>query len=134
MRENLLSSLSEETRYDIGINDLQKKASAEQDKEGVLRRDLLSEDFRDDYPNIYEAIIVMSKRARQIGQRQARIIEQFMAAKAKPDDDDEDDEDIPLRSLDDDDEDGPKLPRFEKPTVIAMNEMKKGELKYEDKE
>ncbi len=133
MRENLLSSLSEETRYDIGIKDLQQKAAAELDKEGMLRRNLLSEDFRDDYPNIYEAIIVMSKRARQIGQRQARIIEQFMAAKAKPDDDDEDD-DIPLRSLDDDDEDSPKLPRFEKPTVIAMNEMKKGELKYEDKE
>ena len=68
MRDNLLSSLPEE-------NEAEPKVSTQQEEsleaeEGELRRDLLAEDFRDLHPNIYEAIVIMSQRAREIGQKQ----------------------------------------------------------------
>lgn len=132
MRENLLSSLSEETKFDIG-SEKQQQAPAGEEAEAI-RRDLLAEDYRKSHPNIYEAVIVMSQRARQIGQKQARIIEQFMSTKNRTEDDDEDDDEIIIRSIEDDDEDGPQLPRFEKPTILAMNEMYNGLLKLNTKE
>ena len=128
MRENLLSSLSEETNQEM--ERAGKIPKFPEDKSETVRRDFLSEDFNDRIPNIYEAIIVMSQRARQIGQRQARVIEEFMASKVRTDADDEEEEEIVRPRIDEDDEDAPKLPKFEKPTILAMNQMHKGDIKY----
>ncbi|TKJ40698.1 hypothetical protein CEE37_06965 [candidate division LCP-89 bacterium B3_LCP] len=129
MNDNLFTTLSEETSREL------EKASRgklpQSSGEESLRRDFLAEDFHKRASNIYEAIIIMSKRARQLGQRQGRIIEQFMASKVRPDDDEEEEEHV--RTLDDDD-DEPRLPKFEKPTILAMNEMHKGDIKYDVKE
>jgi DNA-directed RNA polymerase subunit K/omega len=99
-----------------------------------LKRDFLAEDFRDQIDNIYEAIIVMSQRARQIGQKQARIIEQFLAAKVRPESEEVEEEIPTRRPFEDDDDDTPRLPQFEKPTVLAMNELLMGDLKYHTKD
>jgi DNA-directed RNA polymerase subunit K/omega len=132
INENLLSSLSEETNREIEENAARKKPLLP--KGSSLKRDFLAEDFRDQIENIYEAIIVMSQRARQIGQKQARIIEQFLAAKVRSDNDDiEEDAPVAARPFEDDDDDAPRLPQFEKPTVLAMNELLKGDLKYRNK-
>ena len=132
MRENLLSSLSEETNREMEKEG--KPHSFPEKKAESVRRDFLAEDFKDKIPNIYEAIIVMSQRARQLGRKQTRIIEQFIAAKARPDTDEEEDEE-PVRSfIDEDDEDAPKLPKFEKPTILAMNAMHEGLINYEIQE
>ncbi len=129
MKENLLSSLSEEINRELE-RAKQPKRSPELD-ENAIRRDYLAEDFHEQATNIYEAIIVMSQRARQLGQKQARVIEQFMASRVRSDDDDE--EEV-VRSIEDDDEDQPRVPKFEKPTVLAMNEMHKGAIKYNRKD
>ncbi|MCX6639219.1 MAG: DNA-directed RNA polymerase subunit omega [bacterium] len=135
MSENLLSSLSDENNSEMGQQG--DAAGSVEAKSSTLRRDFLAEDFRDRAPNIYEAIIVISKRARQIGQKQAKLIEQYMSSKVQSSDSDEvdgEEEDVPRKPIyDDDDEDAPKFPRFEKPTVLAMNELYKGMLKYEKK-
>ena len=129
MNENLLSSLSEETQMEMEKKRTQ--TATPEEKEEAVRRDFLAEDFRERVTNIYEAIIVMSQRARQIGQKQARIVEQFMSTKSRTEDDDEE-EGVELikPSLEDDDDDEPSLPRFEKPTITAMNEMFRGDLKF----
>jgi len=131
MTENLLRSLSEETN-----REMEKETATQSFREGkseTLRRDFLAEDFRDKVDNIYEAVIVMSQRARQIGHQQARIMEQFLSSRVRPESDDNE-ESEPPRKLDDDDEDAPKLPRFEKPTILSMNELHKGILKHNIKE
>lgn len=126
MKENLLSSLSEEINLELErARRIKKLPLSDSDK---VRRDFLAEDFQDQAPNIYEAIIVMSQRARQIGQKQARIIEQFMASRMRNDESEEEEEVV--RSIDDDDDDEPRVPKFEKPTILAMNEMHLGEIKY----
>jgi DNA-directed RNA polymerase subunit K/omega len=130
MRENLLSSLSEETNFEMKKPEPTPKVE-KPNPEG-LRRDLLAENYVQQCPNIYEAIIIMSQRARQIGQKQARVIERIMASKHQSDEDE--DEEIAVRTFDEDDEDAPQLPKFEKPTVLAMNEMFRGDLKYKYQE
>ncbi|MFH1863223.1 MAG: hypothetical protein ABH878_10485, partial [bacterium] len=74
-----------------------------------------------------------SQSARQIGQRQAKYIEQFMASLAKPDSEENEEEETPRKFAEDDD-DAPELPQFEKPTVLAMNEMKSGIIRHHYKE
>ncbi len=132
INENLLSSLSEETNREIQQQTAAKKLR--EAKTSNLKRDFLAEDFRGKIDNIYEAIIVMSQRARQIGQKQAGVIEQFLASKIKPDSDDTEEEVPAKKPLEEDDDDAPRLPEFEKPTILAMNELLKGELKYQTKE
>lgn len=95
------------------------------------RRDLLAEDFNGKSSNIYEAIIIMSQRARQIGQKQAQVIEKFMASKSRSEEGEGDIPDIFIAE-DDDDEERVRLPRFEKPTVVAMNEMYRDMLTWEN--
>ena len=131
INENLLGSLSEETSEESQAADLEQRlreARAE-----ALRRDLLAEDFRDRVQNIYEAIIVLSQRARQIGQQQANVIEQFLSSKVKPETD-ENEEEVPAKKTLEDDDDSPRLPRFEKPTVLAMNELLREGINYKLKE
>jgi DNA-directed RNA polymerase subunit K/omega len=132
LNENLLSSLSEETNREIEESTTKKTLILP--KGSSLKRDFLAEDFRDQIENIYEAIIVMSQRARQIGQKQARIIEQFLAAKVRSDNDEVEDDAPVARPIEEDDDDAPRLPQFEKPTVLAMNELLKGDLKYRNKD
>lgn len=132
INENLLGSLSEETNGEIDETAAAKPVR--DPKLDPLRRDVLAEDFRGKIDNIYEAVIVLSQRARQIGQAQAGVIEQFLASKIKPDTD-ENEEEVPAKKpLEVDDEDAPKLPKFEKPTILAMNELLKGEIAYKVKE
>ena len=131
INENLLGSLSEENAEESQAADLEQRlrdAKAE-----ALRRDLLAEDFRDRVQNIYEAIIVLSQRARQIGQQQANIIEQFLSSKVKPETD-ENEEEVPVKKTLEDDEDSARLPKFEKPTVLAMNELLREGINYKIKE
>jgi DNA-directed RNA polymerase subunit K/omega len=131
LNENLLSSLSEETHREL---EKQTETIRFQDrKSDPIQRDLLAEDFRDKIDNIYEAIIVIAQRARQIGQKQSRIIEHFLASK-KPQETDDAEEEAPRRKPTDEDDDEPRLPKFEKPTILAMNELLKGEIKYDIKE
>ncbi len=133
MNENLLHSLSEETNREI--QEQNQRAAQREPKGTPLKRDFLAEDFRDRIDNIYEAIIVMSQRARQIGQKQARVIENFLQSKARPDSGEETEEEIAARrALLDEDDEAPRLPEFEKPTVLAMNELMKGDVKYHVKE
>jgi DNA-directed RNA polymerase subunit K/omega len=135
MGENLLSSSSEGT--DREQNGFEESVPKPSEKPQGLRRDFLAEDFLGKAQNIYEAIIVMSKRARQIGQKQAHIIEEHMATKMQNSDSDDsegEEGDIVRKPLiDEDDDDAPKFPKFEKPTVLAMNELHSGDLKYEKK-
>jgi DNA-directed RNA polymerase subunit K/omega len=128
MKDNLLSSLSEETQMEMEKG--QTQPITPEEKQESVRRDFLAEDFRERVNNIYEAIIVMSQRARQIGQKQARIVEQFMSSKVRTEDDDDEAVEVIKPSLEDDDDDEPSLPRFEKPTITAMNEMFRGDLKF----
>jgi len=129
MSENLLRSLSEETNFEM-----QKDAKSPELNESKVegyRRDLLAEDFNGKSSNIYEAIIIMSQRARQIGQKQAQVIEKFMASKSRSEEGEGDIPDIFIAE-DDDDEERVRLPRFEKPTVVAMNEMYRDMLTWEN--
>ncbi len=132
MNENLLSSLSEETHREL---EKQTETIRFQDrKQDPIKRDILAEDFRDKIDNIYEAIIVIAQRARQIGQKQSRIIEHFLASKKPQDTTDDAEDEAPRRKPAEDDDDEPRLPKFEKPTILAMNELLRGEVKYEIKE
>jgi len=131
INENLLGSLSEENGEESQAADLERRlreARAE-----ALRRDLLAEDFRGRIQNIYEAIIVISQRARQIGQQQANVIEQFLSSKVKPETDENEEEATVKKTLEDD-EDSARLPKFEKPTVLAMNEMLREGINYKFKD
>lgn len=131
MNENLLSSLSEETHREL---EKQTETIRFQDRKSEpIKRDILAEDFREKIDNIYEAIIVIAHRARQIGQKQSRIIEHFLASK-KPQVTDDTEDEAPRRKPTEEDDDEYRLPKFEKPTVLAMNELLKGEIKYELKE
>ncbi|MBU0517452.1 DNA-directed RNA polymerase subunit omega [bacterium] len=131
MSENLLRSLSEETNFEMQ-KDARQLDSAERKDDGY-RHDLLAEDFTGKATNIYEAIIIMSQRARQIGQKQAQVIEKFMSSKSRSE---EGEGDIPeiFVSEDDDDEERVRLPRFEKPTVVALNEMYNDQLNWNNKD
>ena len=131
INENLLGSLAEEAGEESPAAELEQRLR--EAKAEALRRDLLAEDFRDRIQNIYEAIIVLSLRARQIGQQQANVIEQFLSSKVKPDTD-ESEEEVPAKKALEDDEDSPRLPRFEKPTVLAMNELLREGINYKLKD
>ena len=87
------------------------------------RSDFLGEDFEELADNIYEAIIVIAKRARSIGESQKREIDSQIGTlelAETPDDD-----------LFDDEETEPEFRIYEKPTILAMQEMKTGQLKYD---
>ena len=73
--------------------------------------------------NIYEAIVMIAKRARQINDLQKRLLEKQAEAMAESDsfDDEDYDRDVVERQF-------LKLP---KPTTIAMREMLEGKLERE---
>lgn len=74
--------------------------------------------------NVYEAVIIIAKRAKQINNEQKRLLE----AEADYDEDVEnyDDEEIEVERTNEQ-----KFIRFPKPTRLAINEMLSGRLSYE---
>ena len=88
------------------------------------------EDFLPHAQNIYEAVLVIAKRARQVGEIHKRQIDRYLgqtemmeqaAARARADDSDELPEPEPIER--------PKLV-FEKPVVLAMRETKAGDVEH----
>ncbi|MFZ5518288.1 MAG: DNA-directed RNA polymerase subunit omega [Candidatus Zhuqueibacterota bacterium] len=75
--------------------------------------------------NLYEAIIVIAKRAKQINDEQKRFIEQETGVDDSMDnyDDDED--------LDPQIEEEPKIIKLPKPTEVAIMEMLGGKINYD---
>ena len=78
--------------------------------------------------NLYEAVVIIAKRARQINDEQRSITQQILMEQA---------ENAPPPSLEDlEDEDlGPREPiqdymRFPKPSVVAIKEMLEGKIKF----
>ncbi|RPH94903.1 hypothetical protein EHM69_06170 [candidate division KSB1 bacterium] len=88
--------------------------------------DYFPEDFLDGTASIYEVVLVIAKRARQVSEIQKRQIDRHLgqtemleqaAARARAEDSDEVVEPEPI--------DRP-VPRFEKPVGVSMREMKEG--------
>ena len=84
--------------------------------------------------NIYEVVLVIAQRARQIGELQKRQIDRHLgqtdmleqqAARARAEESDDVFEPEPI--------DRP-VPRFEKPVVLAMEEMRQSNTKYDYEE
>src|SRR3989339_2244012 len=92
------------------------------------------EDFLPHAQNIYEAVLVIAKRARQIGELHKRQVDRYLgqtemmeqaAARARADDSDELPEPEPIER--------PKLV-FEKPVILAMREAKAGGTEHYNEE
>lgn len=92
------------------------------------------EDFLPRATNIYEAVLAIAKRARQIGELHKRHVDRYLgqtemleqaAARARADDSDELPEIEPIER--------PKL-HFDKPVVLAMREMKEGAIEHYNEE
>jgi len=94
-----------------------------ENQEKKLETDFLGEDFDELTDNIYEAIIVIAKRARSIGESQKKEIDRQIGTL--------DLTETPEDDLFDEDEVQPEFYHYEKPTIIAMREMKNRQLKYE---
>lgn len=84
--------------------------------------DTTKEDFEKQNHNVYEAILVMGQRARQISDHHKSILnkihDEYQATLNLSEDVPEEPEEI-------------DLPHFNKPTVQAVNEMLDGQVKYE---
>ena len=76
--------------------------------------------------NIYEAIVIIAKRAKQINEEQKRLLEQEMEITAENEEFEE--EEVDREALD------KKYIKFPKPTRIALEEMLSGKLRYEYRE
>ena len=87
---------------------------------------LSMEDLEKFSDNIYEAIVVLAKRARQINDEQKIMIEANDAFEGQIDDYDEEEEDIEMNE-----KDQHKAIKFPKPTRLAIEEYLKGELEYD---
>ncbi|MFZ5433395.1 MAG: DNA-directed RNA polymerase subunit omega [Calditrichota bacterium] len=88
------------------------------------------EDFLDKGTNIYEIVLVIAQRARQISELQKRQIDRHLgqtemleqaAARARAEESDEAFEPEPI--------DRP-VPKFDKPVVLSMDEMKQGKVEF----
>ena len=88
------------------------------------------EDFEGKAVNIYEAILIIAKRARQVGEVQKRQIDRYLgktemieqaAAQARAEDTDEVIEPEPMER--------PEF-NFERPVIAAFREMKEGKIIY----
>lgn len=97
--------------------------------------DYFPEDFLEGgASSIYETVLVIAKRARQLSELQKRHIDRHLgqtemleqaAARARTEDTDDYVEPEPL--------DRP-VPRFEKPVLLAMGEMKEGKIDFGNEE
>jgi len=91
----------------------------------VVTEQYLAEDFAGLADNVYEAIIVIAKRARQIGDAQKREIDRQIGTieMVEAPEEEPPDEDVPE----------PEFYHYEKPTVLAMQEMADRKLKFDYK-
>ncbi len=104
------------------------------DKEKTEKRAFLSEDFEGKAENIYEAILVIAKRARQIGELQKRQVDRLLGQTEMM-------EQAASENLGDEDE-PPVVPEpeeriqlhFEKPPIQAMREMATDKIKWSNEE
>lgn len=84
--------------------------------------DTTKEDLENKNFNVYEAVLVMGQRARQISDHQKSILnkihDEYQSTLNLTEDVPEEPEEI-------------DLPHFNKPTVQAVNEMLDGQVKYE---
>ena len=85
----------------------------------------LAESFEGLADNIYESIMVVARRARQIGDAQKKEIDRQIGTMdlAEQLEEEQPDEDAPE----------PEFYRYEKPTVLAMVEMVDGKLEFKYK-
>ena len=79
------------------------------------------EDFDKQTDNIYEAVMVLSRRARKIGADQKLEIERFLT---NVEAEEENEEEVEVK-------DEVVRVQLEKPTIIAVNELKRGDLEFE---
>ena len=97
----------------------------DQEEKSVDSQQYLAEDFEGLADNIYEAIIVVAKRARKVGDGQKKEIDRQIGTLDLTDTSEEEQHD--------EDEPEPDFYHYEKPTIIAMRELKTGQLKYQYK-
>ncbi|MDZ7268296.1 MAG: DNA-directed RNA polymerase subunit omega [candidate division KSB1 bacterium] len=82
--------------------------------------------------NLYEAIVVIAKRARQINDEQKRYIEQELGYDSALDNVHSNDSDDELEEVRDERSKAPvKLIKLPKPTTISLEEMMSGKLHYD---
>lgn len=88
------------------------------------------ERFLKDETNIYETVLVIATRARQIGELQKRLIDRHLgqtamleqqAARARAEDSDDVIEPEPIHR---------PLPQFEKPVIIALDEQRASKVDF----
>ena len=85
--------------------------------------------------NIYEAIVVIAKRARQINDDQKRFIEQELGYDSAADSVNAEDSDVDLEENHEERRAAPvKVFRLPKPTTISLDEMMNGKLQFQYKE
>jgi DNA-directed RNA polymerase subunit K/omega len=84
--------------------------------------DTTKENFESQGQNVYEAILVMGNRARQVNEHHKHILtkihDEYQATVNITEDSPDEPEDI-------------DIPTFSKPTLVSMNEMLDGEIKYD---
>jgi DNA-directed RNA polymerase subunit K/omega len=91
------------------------------------------EDFLDGPVNIYEAVLIIAKRARQMGELQKRMIDRHLgqtemleqaAARARAEESDDAPAPEPVEHI------NRPVPKFEKPVVLSMAEMKEKNIEF----
>jgi DNA-directed RNA polymerase omega subunit len=81
--------------------------------------------------NIYEAIMIIAKRARQINDEQKRLIEQETGYDSSMDNVNDDDDDEAAETPEERQAQPVKYIKLQKPTSIALEEMLSGRLSYQ---
>lgn len=89
------------------------------------------EDLKKHSSNIYEAIMIIAKRARQINDEQKRFIEQETGYDSSMDDVNDDDPDDDNDTLEERQIQPIKHIRLPKPTTVALDEMLLGKLNFQ---
>ncbi len=89
------------------------------------------EELKKHSSNIYEAIMVIAKRARQINDEQKRLIEQETGYDSSMDDVNDDDTDDDNEAPEERQMQPVKYIRLPKPTTVALEEMLLGKLNFQ---
>jgi DNA-directed RNA polymerase subunit K/omega len=89
------------------------------------------EELKKHSSNIYEAIMIIAKRARQINDDQKRLIEQETGYDSSIDDVNDDDADDDNDTSEERQMEPAKYIRLPKPTTVALEEMLLGRLNFQ---
>ncbi len=91
-----------------------------------MKKDIpLPEDMDKSVENVYEAVMIIARRARKIGADQKLEIDKMLNLSETESEEEE--------SLEEEDCIKPEI-NYEKPSVIAMRELTKGDLEFEYRE